>query len=218
LTSLTDGVAALFDGTHGQAVLNDLVYRFDCNSYGALILDGLNRDIEPIGPATLVNNAALGIPSFINQGKLSTSLADRNEEIYINLRFGLDIYEDWLPGVLGTLVAYWGPVGLLILAMLLGVMYAAAERFIRKTSTPWRLVVALGLAQCALLYEVGPQVYFVQFRGAVTITVAVVLLRWVKPILPRIRRARVTTSEPRSAPVPPPETQPRLSLADRSAP
>jgi hypothetical protein len=173
LTALTDGASHLGSPGAGDAILNDLVYRFDDNTYGALILDSLQHGYRPVGLATVRNDLLLGVPRFLQPGKLSTAVEDRNEEQYLDAHFGLDSNIDYLTGVLASIVGYYGPLGLLIAALLIGVAFALAEAMVAKAASPTRLVLAVGLAQCVLLYEGGPAVYITTLRGAVVLMAAV---------------------------------------------
>lgn len=188
ITALVDGAEHLAAGDGTEAILDDFVYRLDFNTFGALVLDGLNRNRPGVGAVTVRNNLLLGVPSFLNPDKLATTVEDRNEEAFISARFGLDTRFDWLPGVFGTVVAYWGAAGLLVIALLFGLAMANAQTVIGRAASPWRLVLAIGLAQCALLYEGGPAVYVTQFRGAVTVVAVLLVLRWTRPLLPHLRR------------------------------
>ena len=165
IEGLVGGVSALGSGKSNEAILDDVVYRFDSNTFGALVLQGLRSDVPPVGLATLKNSVLLMVPSFLNTGKLDSSLEARNEEAFIDRRFGIDQGVDWLPGLFGAMVSYFGPLGLLALAGMLGALFAAAEVVVLRKPTPARFVLGIGLAQCALLYVSGPQMVFITLRG-----------------------------------------------------
>jgi hypothetical protein len=203
LSALTDGVTHLTAPGTGEAVLSDLVYRFDDNTYGALVLQSLEHDHPPVGLATVRNNVLLGVPSFLNPGKLGTSVEDRNEERYVDLYMGLDPGIDYLTGILGTVLAYYGPLGLFIAAVLIAAAFAAAESVIVRAPTPARLILALGLAQCVLLYESGPSVYITLMRGVLLLAVLI----WL------VRRARRTSIQWRTVTLARPARPPAVSPA-----
>lgn len=155
LTALMDGFAAIPTVEGRQAITNDFVYRFDGNTFGALVLNSLDQGAEPVGLTTARNNVFLAIPSFLNPNKLDTSLATRNEEFYFDAHFGLPYPTDYLPGVFGTLIGYFGRAGLFLLSALLGMAFAAVDIVIFKKCTPARLLLGLGVLSCVLLYETG---------------------------------------------------------------
>lgn len=180
--ALLAGAGHLASGAAGGAVLDDIVYRVDFNTFGALILDGLAHHRPPVGTTTIRNNLMLGVPSILDPDKLSTSLETRNEEAYLCAWFGLDQRIDWLPGFFGATVAYGGAAGLALIAALLGLALGLAQRVVARRPALWRLALAMGLVQCALLYEAGPAVYVTQFRGALAVVAAAAAaqgFRWV---------------------------------------
>jgi hypothetical protein len=197
LTALTDGVTHLASSGSGQAILSSLVYRFDNNTYGALVLEALEHGNQPVGLATVRNDVLLGVPSVLRADKLDSSLETRNEEQYIDVRMGLNPGIDYLTGVLGTILAYYGPWGLLIAAILIAVAFAAAEAVITKAASPTRLVLAIGLAQCVMLYESGPVVYITIMRGFVLLAALVWVIRAMLKAATRRSEARaaLTTVE-----------------------
>jgi len=167
LDGLTKGLGEIGSERSRDAILDDLVYRFDENSYGAMILQAVRHGTVPIGLASVGNAILLVVPSFLAPEKLSSSLEDRNEEAYLDRQFGISQAVDWLPGVFGAMVGWLGPWGLLILGPLLGVGLAAAETFALRRASTSRWLVAMGLAQVALLYASGPQTLIVLMRGPV---------------------------------------------------
>ncbi|GIH13379.1 hypothetical protein [Rugosimonospora africana] len=177
LTALTDGVTHLTSPGNGQAILSDLAYRFDDNSYGAMVLQSLKHGYQPVGLATVRNDVLLGVPSALQPDKLDSSVETRNEEQYVDVHMGLNPAIDYLTSVLGTIVAYYGPWGLPIAAILIAVAFAAAEAVISKAASPTRLILAVGLAQCVMLYESGPVVYITIMRGFVLLAALVWIIR-----------------------------------------
>jgi hypothetical protein len=188
VSAILAGAVALPSSDARAAVVDDVIYRFDANAYGALIYQELRHGTPAVELATVKNNLLLGVPSFIYHGKLSQSLADRNEENYLDLRFGLNPYVDWIPGMFGTMVAYFGPLGLLALATLFGAGMGLAEVLLTKGSTAARFLATMGLAQCALLYEGGPTVFVTTLRGALVFAVAT----WAVGVLRRTWHRRLS--------------------------
>lgn len=104
INALVTGLDHLADGEAGGAVIDDVVYRIDFNTFGALIFDGLTNHRPETGATTIGNNLLLGVPSALNPGKLATTVETRNEEAFLCAAFGLNQRIDWLPGFFGTVV------------------------------------------------------------------------------------------------------------------
>jgi hypothetical protein len=153
-------------------VAADLGYRFDGNSFGALELEALDRGFPPLGTIPLQNDLLLAVPSFLNPNKDSSDLGTRVEKVYAEEHLGLSEFQiapgewlDILPTQLGTITGYWGPWGILGAAILLGLVFGRADRWLLRTVSPVRLLLALGLLYCALDYEGSFETYTVTFRG-----------------------------------------------------
>ncbi|AVT36138.1 hypothetical protein [Plantactinospora sp. BB1] len=181
IDGLVDGVAALPTAESREAVLNDVVYRFDTNTFGTLVLESLSRHTPPVGLETTRNNLLIVVPSFLDPDKLSRTVESRSEESFLDRRFGLDQRVDWLPGIFGAMLGYFGALGLPVLALLFGAAMGVAERFALRRASTARFLLGVGLAQCALLYSAGPQALFVTMRGVLFF----VLLLWVAAALRR---------------------------------
>ncbi|WP_433553696.1 hypothetical protein ACQP08_11010 [Micromonospora zamorensis] len=208
--ALLDGAAKINTEESREAILNDVVYRFDGNTFGALVFDSLRGAGQPVGLETVGNNLAMLVPSFLAPGKLGNrSLEQRSEESYIDSAHGLSQHVDWLPTMLGTVVAYYGPVGLLLIAVLLGVGVGAAELFALRSMSTARVVFVVGLGQCALLYGSGPQPVITTLRMVVVLALLMSAVAWLRhrhaeraaPFDPR-RAAVLRASEPRHSMVP----------------
>jgi hypothetical protein len=182
LVALLDGAGAIHTPQAREAILNDIVYRFDGNTFGALMLQGLGGHTAPVGLETMANNLAMLVPSLVLPGKVGgRTLEQRSEEAFLDRRFGLSQDVDWVTTIFGAGVTYFGPVGLMLLAALLGLAVAAAESAVLGTLTTTRAVVAVGLAQCALLYGSGPQTTIATLR----LMAGLAALMWV---VSRLRR------------------------------
>ncbi|WBB67079.1 hypothetical protein [Micromonospora sp. WMMD812] len=207
IDALLDGAAQIHTERSREAILNDLVYRFDGNTFGAMIFDSLRGSGEPVGMETVGNNIAMLMPSVLNPDKVaSRSLEQRNEEAYIDAAFGLSQHVDWLPTILGTAVAYYGPVGLILFALLFGAAMAAAEVLALASLTTARVMFAIGLAHCALLYGSGPQVFVTTLRTVVALVLVLSAVAWLR------RRRQATVPAAVSLPAVHPMAQPRHSV------
>ncbi|MEV0155923.1 hypothetical protein AB0H57_19565 [Micromonospora sp. NPDC050686] len=185
---LVDGVLALSSRQSQEAILEDSVYRFDGNTFGALVHDRLQDGVQPVGLVTMWNNLLLGVPSFIDKGKLERSVEARNEETYLNLHFRLDPSIDYLPGMLGPMLGYFGVPGLMVLVILLGLVFAGVDLLVTATASAARLLLGMGFAQCALFYETGPPTFVTTLRGVLTLIVLV----WAARLAGRLLRGQDT--------------------------
>ncbi|GAA2501952.1 hypothetical protein [Winogradskya humida] len=147
------------------AVLDDVVYRFDGNAFGAIVTESLSRGAETVGLTTVKNDLLLAVPSLLYPTKIDTPLRDRSEEVYLMERYGLPLTVDYLPGLFGTIVSYYGPLGLVLIAVLIGMVWAVVDRWILDRASPLRMILGLGLTLCALSYEKGPAYYPAAMRG-----------------------------------------------------
>jgi hypothetical protein len=194
IEGLSEGIGSIASARSREAILDDVVYRFDCNTYGAMVLLSLRRDSPPVGLQTLQNSLMLLVPSFLAPDKLSSTLETRNEEAFLGRQFGIEQRIDWLPSIFGVMLAWFGPAGLLVLAVLLGLLMAWGETKTLRRSTPARWVLAMGLAQGALLYSAGPQSFIILMRGPVLAAFAFVGAQAIQKSITSIRG-----SGPRSA-------------------
>lgn len=149
--------------------------RLDGNSFAAAVLDALDGGRDPVGLTTAVNSLSLAVPSFLNPEKLTTDLELRSEKVYLNAHLGIGIPGDFLPTQLGSLLGWFGPIGLMVLAGILGLAIGIAERFLRSKLTPSRLILTLTLFLCVMSYPTSTETWPIEFRGAF-LAVAVVFL------------------------------------------
>ena len=203
LNALTDGLEIVPTDEGRQAIMKDFIYRFDGNTFGAMVLGSLDHGANPVGLTTASNDIFLAIPSFLNPNKRDSSLATRDEEVYLGIRFGLPSSVDFLPGLFGTLIAYFGRAGLFLLSGLLGVAFAAADVVIFKTCTSARLLFGIGVLNCVLLYEVGPSVYPLTLRGVLVLIFLLMTTRWIHAQVTRVRFRKTSelTALQKSAPM-----------------
>lgn len=172
------GIATVLSGDAGDAVLDDLVYRFDGNVYPALVLYGLqHRGAPPVGMATATNSLRLAVPSFLSPAKLSNDITARNEEAFFNSRFEIDPRYDYLPSVFGVLLGDFGPSVFPIAAAGMGLLFGAADSWLLRRRTSARFYLGIGLLLCALLYEQGIETYPVTMRAAALLALASSIFR-----------------------------------------
>lgn len=155
-------------------VAYDLGHRLDGNSFGAMELQALDGGSAALGITPLFNDVMLAVPSLVNPSKDYAPLENRSEKNYAELYLGLplpDVYPgvpiDILPTQLGATIGFWGPGGMLVIAVLLGLAFAAGDRWLLRELTPTRLLLGMGLLSCALFYEGSWDTYSVTFRGIV---------------------------------------------------
>jgi hypothetical protein len=187
ISFLIAGIANIgSEGTRTQ-VASDLGYRLDGNSFGALELQALDKGSPPLGFRPLLNDVLLAVPSFLNPGKDTSPVESRSEKDYaeIHLRLPLPfaapgVREDILPTQLGATVGFWGTTGMVVAALVLGVAFGLADRWLLRKVSPIRLIVGLGLLSCVLFYERSWDVYPVTFRGIVILLPLIWLLQVVR--------------------------------------
>jgi hypothetical protein len=155
--------------------------RIDGNAFAALEFDALQHGQPPVGFTPIKNTLTLAVPSFLNPTKVPLSTErDRNEVAYASGQFG--IFEEpgsWLPTQLGTAVAYYGVVGLYLIVATLGMLLALVDRWLSRTVTPIRIVVAAGLLSTYVIYYEQPFVsaYLITDRGVIGILMVLGCLR-----------------------------------------
>lgn len=176
--ALLAGVLALPSGDTLDTALDDVVYRFDGNSYGAIVLDALDDGREPVGVTTVGGTLSLAVPSFLSPGKLDGAVADRSEKVYYQSAFGTPSRIDVLPGVLSSWVGYGGPLVLLVLVAALAVTLGAVDRWILRGSSSLAFILGMGIVQAALFYERGTQGIVLTLRGVLVLLAALVAVQW----------------------------------------
>jgi hypothetical protein len=171
--ALMAGGVALGSTPGWEGIKNDTIYRLDGNSFGVLVDQSISAGVPTVGMATMRGNIRALLPSFLFPGKNDAALEVRNEEVFIQRHFGFGSTRDFLPGVLGSVIAYYGELGMLIIAVLLGVLFAAIDVLIRRRRNPIALVFGCAVVLPSLMYEQGPPAFLVAARGAVVLAVLV---------------------------------------------
>jgi len=203
---LAKGIANVGSSATRDAVAADLGYRLDGNSFGALELQSLASGSHPLGITPLRNDLLLAIPTLFNPSKNLSPVEMRNEKAYAETYLHIPLPPEYMldptgryvirPGVhldilttqLGVTMGYWGPIGLLIIAIFLGVVFSVSDRWIMRHLSPSRLLVGVGLVSCVLYYETSWETYSITFRGILLLL----------PLVWLVQRFRTSTQGPPS--------------------
>jgi hypothetical protein len=178
-----------------QAVAGDIGYRLDGNSFGAMELAAL-ASRPPLGAAPLVNDIFEAVPSFLDPQKDAAAPASRSDKVYaeehLNL-FSLELapnsWLDILPTQLGDIMGFGGPGAVLFAAILLGGVFALADRWLLRSLTPTRMLIGLGLLMSVLFYERSWDTYIIILRGIIPLLVVAL-------VFSRLRTARASRRAP----------------------
>ncbi len=207
LQFLVAGLGQIGSPAAWHQVAIDLGYRFDGNSFGALELEALDRGLSPLGTTPLQNDVLLAVPSFLNPNKDSSDVGTRVEKVYAEQHLGLSEFQiapgewlDILPTQLGVITGYWGPWGILGAATLLGFLFGRADRWLLRSVSPVRLLLALGLLYCALDYEGSWETYTVTFRGILLLLLVVYVVKAVGTSFARATKRTAARSAVRALP------------------
>lgn len=176
--------------------IGDLGVRLDGNSYPSIILHQLRAGSPPIGPVTLRDDVMIAVPRFLAPDKLSTALESRSLKVRLSGTYGITSAFDRLPTQLGELLPVGGPVWMVILAGLGGLLLARTEGALWRRRHPAALLGLLALVAGILQYEGGLVLYTISARGALTLGVALLLWQRVTRVLRTRRAARADAGEP----------------------
>lgn len=143
---------------------DDLVYRFDGNAFAARIVQSDTQLPRP-GLTTWRNNVMLAVPQAFLPGKLESDLAQRNEEHYLTLHYGLTKL-DYLPTHFGTWYATGGSWLLFGLALLVGVGFAFLDRWLWSHTSAWTVAIGLAMVWIIFFYDRGTSTVPITLRGA----------------------------------------------------
>lgn len=188
-SALLSGLGQIGSPATRHQVAVDYVYRFDANTYPALILDHLRHGSRPTGMAPISNDLAITVPRFLNPTKLGSSLATRDDGSYLSFYYGLPLTTDnkgnvvgvnYLAGMFGVVLALGGVAGLLGASVLLGVFFGFCDRWLKRQASPVSFLIALGLMYCVLLYEQGVGPYPIVGRGVLVVATGIALLGFVR--------------------------------------
>ncbi len=179
-SALLAGVDGLFTARGLGQLANDYVYRIDGNAFPATVLDRQHQGYGEVGLTTVNNDLALAVPSFLNPAKNHGDIDQRSEKLFLGDHYEISTATvDYLPTIVGTTVAYFGPAPMLLLAVLIGAALAFIDRGLRRV-TPVRTVMGMGALLVVLYYERDVSVIPVTMRGALTLAGAVWALHLVR--------------------------------------
>jgi len=167
------------DGESKDAMVSDTAYRFDGNSYGAIILQKQMQGFGITGADQLLATVEYMIPSFLFPGKLTLGVEMRNEEAYTDSFYQLSADIDYVSDLWSLLLGYVGSIGLLICFALLGAIFAALDsRLITKSSSYYYLAgVFLALFPLNLEQGISGVIYLARAFAAIA------ALEWVLCLL-----------------------------------
>jgi hypothetical protein len=138
-----------------DSILDDSVYRFDGNSYGAMVVGKQDQGYGITGANQFLSTIAYMVPSFLNRGKLETEFYLRNEEAYQDNFFGFDDKVDYLSVFWSVLIGYIGWIGLLVTAPFLGWGFAALDNWLARTASITSYLCGVTLSAIPLMMELG---------------------------------------------------------------
>jgi hypothetical protein len=148
-----------------DAIIKDFVYRLDGNSFAAMVNMQIARGRAHVGLQPLLNSLLLVVPRFLNRSKLESDETIRDEELYMDVYYGLPLGNDYIPTTLGIIFSYYGTTGLFLASCLIGILLAMVDSWIRLKRSLFSLLFGIGLTASILLMEQGISVYFITFRG-----------------------------------------------------
>ncbi len=193
---IVQGGALLASGKGAADLIDDFVYRFDGNTFPALINWQYERGLDPAGLWPFINDFWVAIPAFLNPSKADADVTRRNDQAYIIDWFGLPEPErvSFVPTQLGIL---YGSAGVILFPVVLALCGGLAEkldwRFSRLRSTDG-LVLKVALCQANVFMETGFIVYPLALRGALVLIVVTrlvaLLTRVMKPSRPGTARTQ----------------------------
>lgn len=143
------------DAESKDAILSDTVYRFDGNSYGAMILQKQMQGFGITGVEQLVSTVEYMIPSFLFPQKLALDLEMRNEEAYADSFYQLSEDVDYISDLWSLLLGYAGSAGLLICFALSGFIFAALDNRLTTKSSSYYYLAGVFLTLLPLNMEQG---------------------------------------------------------------
>ncbi len=157
-------------------VIDDFVYRFDGNSFAALVYDRYADGAPPAGWTPLLASGYLMIPSFILRDKLSDDPLLLNEKFLAVLHFGLPL-GDYTQGAIANIYAMLGLVGLPLFALFAGSFFAWSDRWLARSESLFAVVTGVGLLRCVTYFEWGLAIYLSTARALGSLYALLVLWR-----------------------------------------
>lgn len=160
-------------------------YRLDGNAFAGLELARINEDRESLGFAPLVNSVTLAVPSAFNPAKLDSALEVRSEKYLAQVQLGLP-YRDSLVTQLGGTVGWFGVPGLLVAALLIGLLLGRLDTGLLAGPTPKRLLIGVGALDAFAHYSRAIDTWAVTARGVLVL----LFVLWMTQVLRRSAAAR----------------------------
>jgi hypothetical protein len=137
-----------------EQILDDTVYRFDGNSFGAMIMERQSDGYEITGLGQAMATVGYMIPSFLYRGKLDLEEYLRNEEGYA-VEFYAFPRVDYMSDFWTLMLAYVGPWGLLVCASILGWVCAGLDNWLSRTPKVIPYIIGLGVSSIPVHLEAG---------------------------------------------------------------
>jgi len=172
-------------------ILDDTIYRFDGNSFGALILERQSDGYGVTGMTQVITTLKYMIPSFLYPNKLDLEEYQRNEEAYAVEFYALPEI-DYASDFWTMLLCYGGSWGLLMCGLVLGWVVAGIDNWLSGSSDPTAYIVGLGISTLPANLELG-------VAGAIYILRALAVLAvvaWLVSSKHKIALTSVKTSPP----------------------
>ena len=187
--ALKSGFEALITGKPlDESLLDVFAYRLDGNSFGALVYQQLgNKPYAGLKP--FWNNLAMIVPSFLNPLKLEQSVANRNEEAYMVMHYGLPPTEDYTPTTLDVLYCYYGTPVFFVIVIFLGWVFAVVDDWLLRSQGTFAFLVGVGLTICVIFVELGVSIYPNTFRGIFTLWIFLAVINDAKRYIHKSQNA-----------------------------
>lgn len=167
-----DGASAV------DSVLGDTIYRFDGNSYGAMILEKQEAGYGFTGFPQVMSTINYMMPSFINVDKLDTQAYMRNEEAYQDVFYQIPDDIDYISDFWTIMLGYIGAVGLLLAAPVVGWSVALLDSKLEASTSPTWYITGISLSLLALNIEGGLAGIPYTLRGLVLLLTVAKLMTW----------------------------------------
>jgi hypothetical protein len=170
LSSLTEGFGSLVGLSPNssavyEGIVDDFAYRVDGNSFGAMLYTRQSDGWAPAGFGPLGSDLRLIVPSFLNPNKLGGDSSTVEEKASLVAHYGLQEGIDYIITTLTVVYGCFGATGLFLGAALLGVFFAAADRWLANRYTLSAALIGISAVTCIVTIEQGLRVYFVTARG-----------------------------------------------------
>ena len=154
-----------------DSVLDDFVYRFDGNIFGAMIKESIDNGSSYAGLEPLWNNFKVAVPRFIYVDKYQLDTSVREEGTFMAMNYKLDPTVPSLYPLFVMLFGYYGQYFLMVCAALMGIALAWTDIWMRRSPSLLSLLVGAGLVYSAVYTEQGAKVYFITFRAILVLYV-----------------------------------------------